>query len=115
MEKACLEQDAKELARLVAAFYISKGLVYQKSGTIFMQLIISMSILLLLIILLLLFYQFTYTLVLQNFGLILSAFLARLPVNLFDKAIAVFGGFGIFCEVRKIIKSTGETDHSSDD
>lgn len=57
----------------------------------------------------------TYTLVLQNFGLILSAFLARLPVNLFDKAIAVFGGFGIFCEVRKIIKSTGETDNSSDD
>ena len=25
MEKACLEQDAKELARLVTAFYISKG------------------------------------------------------------------------------------------
>lgn len=57
----------------------------------------------------------TYTLVLQNFGLILSAFLARLPVNLIDKAIAVFGGFGIFCGVRKIIKSTGEADNSSDD
>ncbi|MBR1640060.1 MAG: hypothetical protein IJ688_11805 [Treponema sp.] len=60
MEKACLEQDAKELARLVTTFYISKGLVYQKSGTIFMQLIISMSLLLILIIMLLLFYQFTY-------------------------------------------------------
>lgn len=60
MEKAYLEQDAKELSRLVTAFYISKGLLYQKSGTIFMQLIISMSILLLLIIQLLLFYQFTY-------------------------------------------------------
>ena len=44
METACLEQDVKELARLVTAFYISKGLVYQKSGTIFMQLIISMSL-----------------------------------------------------------------------
>lgn len=35
---------------------------FKISGTIFMQLIISMSILLLLIILLLLFYQFTYAL-----------------------------------------------------
>lgn len=57
----------------------------------------------------------TYTLIMQNLGVQLSAFLARLPVNLFDKAIAVFGGFGIFCEVRKILKSTGETDNSSDD
>lgn len=57
----------------------------------------------------------TYTLIMQNLGVQLSAFLARLPVNLIDKAIAVFGGFGIFCEVRKIIKSTGETDNSSDD
>jgi hypothetical protein len=57
----------------------------------------------------------TYTLIMQNLGVQLSALLARLPVNLIDKAIAVFGGFGLFCEVRKIIKSTGETDNSSDD
>ena len=46
----------------------------------------------------------TYTLIMQNLGVQLSAFLARLPVNLFDKAIAVYGGFGIFCGVRKIIQ-----------
>lgn len=45
----------------------------------------------------------TYTLVLQNFGLILSAFLARLPVNLFDKALAVFGGYGIYAGVNALI------------
>lgn len=45
----------------------------------------------------------TYTLVLQNLGVKLSAFLARLPVNLFDKAIAVFGGFGIYLILRKLI------------
>ena len=44
----------------------------------------------------------TYTLVLQNFGLVISAFLARLPVNLFDKALAVFGGFGIFVLTRRL-------------
>lgn len=44
----------------------------------------------------------TYTLVLQNFGLVISAFLARLPVNLFDKALAVFGGFGIFVFTRRL-------------
>lgn len=44
----------------------------------------------------------TYTLVLQNFGLVISAFLARLPVNLFDKAFAVFGGFGIFVLTRRL-------------
>jgi len=60
MEKACNAQDEKELARLVTAFYISKGLLYQKSGTVFVQLIISMSIMLLIITLLLLFYQLTY-------------------------------------------------------
>lgn len=38
----------------------------------------------------------TYTLILQNLGLYLSAFLARLPVNLIDKAIAVLAGLGIF-------------------
>ena len=46
----------------------------------------------------------TYTLLMQNFGIQLSAFLARLPVNLIDKAIAVFGGFGIFLALRKFIK-----------
>lgn len=38
----------------------------------------------------------TYTLVMQNFGLYFSAFLARLPVNLLNKAIAVLAGLGIF-------------------
>ena len=47
----------------------------------------------------------TYTLLMQNFGIQLSAFLARLPVNLIDKAIAVFGGFGIFLSLRKFINS----------
>lgn len=60
MEEACKSQDAKELSRLVTAFYITKGLLYQKSDTVFVQLIISMSILLLLVIILLLFYQLTY-------------------------------------------------------
>lgn len=45
----------------------------------------------------------TYTLVMQNLGVQLSAFLARLPVNLLDKAIAVFGGFGIYLILRKLI------------
>ena len=45
----------------------------------------------------------TYTLVMQNLGVQLSAFLARLPVNLLDKAIAVFGGFGIYSILRKLI------------
>lgn len=44
----------------------------------------------------------TYTLVLQNFGLVISAFLARLPVNFFDKALAVFGGFGMFVLTRRL-------------
>ena len=42
----------------------------------------------------------TYTLIQQNLGVQFSAFLARLPVNLFDKAIAVFGGYGIYAAVR---------------
>lgn len=42
----------------------------------------------------------TYTLIMQNLGVQLSAFLARLPVNLLDKAIAVFGGFGIYMLVK---------------
>ena len=48
----------------------------------------------------------TYTLVLQNFGLIISAFLARLPVNLFDKAIAVFAGFGIYLLSKLCVKAS---------
>ena len=42
--------------------------------------------------------------VMQNIGLILSAFLARLPVNFFDKAIAVFGGFLTYFFTQKIIR-----------
>lgn len=60
MEKACLEKDRQDLSRLVTAFYISKGLIYQKSGAIFMQLVILMSILILVVMALLFFYQFTY-------------------------------------------------------
>ena len=41
-----------------------------------------------------------YTLIQQGLGLQFSAFLARLPVNLFDKAIAVFAGYGIYFSVR---------------
>lgn len=44
----------------------------------------------------------TYNLVMQDLGVQISAFLARLPVNLIDKAIAVFGGLGIFALVKKI-------------
>lgn len=47
----------------------------------------------------------TYTLVMQNLGLILSAFLARLPVNLFDKAIAVFTGFGIYVLCKTLLNA----------
>ena len=46
----------------------------------------------------------TYTLVMQNLGVQLSAFLARLPVNLLDKAIAVFGGFGVYICVNRIYR-----------
>ena len=45
-----------------------------------------------------------YTLIQQGLGLQFSAFLARLPVNLFDKAIAVFGGFGFFMGVRMLLE-----------
>ena len=47
-----------------------------------------------------------YTLVLQDFGLIISAFLARLPVNLSDKAIAVFAGFGIYLLSKLCVKAS---------
>ena len=53
----------------------------------------------------------TYTLVMQNLGVQLSAFLARLPVNLFDKAIAVFGGFGIYFMTRKILSFVCQNNH----
>lgn len=45
-----------------------------------------------------------YNLVMQNLGLQLSAFLARLPVNLIDKTVAVFSGFLIFLGTRKVLK-----------
>ena len=60
MEKACNNRDAQELSRLVTAFYISKGLIYQKSGAVFMQMIILMGALILLVLALLFFYQLTY-------------------------------------------------------
>lgn len=60
MEKACKNRNMQELSRLVTAFYISKGLIYQKSGTVFMQLIIVMGALIILVLALLFFYQFTY-------------------------------------------------------
>jgi hypothetical protein len=56
MEAACINQDAQELSRLVTAFYISKSLIYQKSGTVFMQLIILMAVLIILILVLLFIY-----------------------------------------------------------
>ncbi len=51
----------------------------------------------------------TYTLVMQNLGLILSAFLARLPVNLFDKSIAVFGGFGFYSLCKLLLNVLSNT------
>ena len=60
MEKTCRNKDAQELSRLVTAFYISKGLIYQKSGAVFMQMIILMGALILLVLALLFFYQLTY-------------------------------------------------------
>ena len=60
MEEACKNQDVQKLSRLVTAFYISKGLIYQKSGTVFMQLIVLMAVLIIVILVLLFIYQFTY-------------------------------------------------------
>ena len=60
LEAACKNQDAQELSRLVTAFYISKSLIYQKSGTVFMQMIILMGALILLVLALLFFYRLTY-------------------------------------------------------
>ena len=41
-------------------------------------------------------YSLYYILTFQNFGVFWSATLARIPINLCDKAIAVFGGFGVW-------------------
>ena len=60
MEKACKNCDRQSLSRLITAFYISKGLIYQKSGTVFVQLIIMMGLLIFIVLLLLFVYQFTY-------------------------------------------------------
>lgn len=60
METACVTLDRQELSRLVTAFYISKGLIYQKSGNIFVQLLVTMGVLILLVMTLLIIYQFVY-------------------------------------------------------
>ena len=60
MEEACKNCDRQGLSRLITAFYISKGLVYQRSGTVFMQLIVLMGILIFIVMVLLFIYQFTY-------------------------------------------------------
>ena len=60
METACVNLDRQELSRLVTAFYISKGLIYQKSGNIFVQLLVTMGVLILLVMILLIIYQFVY-------------------------------------------------------
>lgn len=60
MEIACKNKDRAELSRLVTAFYISKGLVYQKSSTLFMQLIVIIGLLIIIMMALLFLYQFTY-------------------------------------------------------
>ena len=49
-----------------------------------------------------------YTLVQQGLGMSFSAFLARLPVNLFDKAIAVFGGYGTYLLTARIYNKNQE-------
>ena len=46
-----------------------------------------------------------YTLIQQGFGMQFSAFLARLPVNLFDKAIAVFVGYGIYLLISRLFEN----------
>jgi hypothetical protein len=49
-----------------------------------------------------------YTLIQQGLGIQFSAFLARLPVNLFDKTIAVCGGYGSYLILQKIINRRTE-------
>ena len=60
MEIACRNGDRQKLSQLITAFYISKGLIYQKSGTVFIQLIVSMAVLIFIILILLFIYQLTY-------------------------------------------------------
>jgi energy-coupling factor transport system substrate-specific component len=43
----------------------------------------------------------------QGFSLTVSEILARIPVNIADKPIAVFGGYGIAFLVKKIVKLRG--------
>lgn len=43
-----------------------------------------------------------YAFVTQNIPMLTSATLARFPVNLVDKTIAVFGGYGIFALLQKV-------------
>jgi hypothetical protein len=47
---------------------------------------------------------FTFILLRQNFSLLLSAFLSRLPVNLIDKTVAIFAGYGVSVLTKKIFK-----------
>lgn len=44
-----------------------------------------------------------YTFVTQNVPILISTTLARFPVNLADKAVAVFGGYGVYALLQKII------------
>ena len=45
-----------------------------------------------------------YILTFRNFGIFWSATLARIPINLCDKAIAVFGGFSVWICVNSLMK-----------
>ena len=49
---------------------------------------------------------FTFILLRQNFSLLASAFLSRLPVNLIDKTVAVFAGYGISVLTKRVITHT---------
>lgn len=60
MKIACENKDSQELSRLIVAFYVSKGLISQKSDSISVQLLVFMGVLILAIMALLFFYQFTY-------------------------------------------------------
>jgi hypothetical protein len=42
----------------------------------------------------------------QGFGLTASEILARFPINIADRPIAVFGGYGIAFLVKKIFRRT---------
>jgi len=60
LENACKSENRQQLSHSITSFYISKGLIFQKSGSIVMQLVILMGILILTVMFLLLIYQFTY-------------------------------------------------------